>query len=61
MKIYAVRLFKNNRWNIIKTYESLESAVDFADNSFFGVEYDVKEMELSEVLEIEKKEAMGLR
>lgn len=57
MKIYAVRLFIGNRWNITRTYADKNEALDFCKSSLYGVEWDVKEMELSEALELEKNQS----
>jgi len=57
VKIYAVRLFINNRWNITRTYADKNEALDFCKSALAGVEWDLKEMELSEALELESSRA----
>ena len=57
MKIYAVRLFINNRWNVTRTYADRAEALDFCESALSGVEWDIKEMTLTEALELEKNQS----
>jgi hypothetical protein len=46
MNLYQVRIFKNNQWNVIRTYESSQKAVEFAE--ILTTTWDVKEVSLVE-------------
>jgi len=46
MKLFQVRIFSNNQWNVIRTYAFRSEALDFAENLW--VEWDVKEVTLEE-------------
>jgi hypothetical protein len=47
MIFYAVRLFKNRQWHIIRTYSSKSEALEFAE--LLDCEWDIKEMSLEQI------------
>jgi hypothetical protein len=47
MIFYAVRLFKNNQWHIIRTYALRSEALEFAE--LLDSEWDIKEMSLNQI------------
>ena len=48
MNVYQVRLFINNKWNVIRTYGSESEALIFAQ--LLQPEWDVKEVSVSEAI-----------
>ncbi len=51
MNLFAVRLFKNNKWQIIRTYGDYRTALEFAD--FLTADWDIKEMSVEEIIKSE--------
>jgi hypothetical protein len=51
MNVYQVRLFINNRWNVIRTYGTESEALLFAQ--LLLPEWDVKEVSLESAIEAE--------
>ena len=51
MNLFAVRLFKNNKWHIIRTYGDYRTALEFAD--FLTADWDIKEMSVEEIIKSE--------
>ena len=56
MTIFQVRIFNGKKWHTIRTYSTLEEANCFAEN-FQGVEWDIKEVTLSQALAEEEAAA----
>ena len=52
---FAVRLFINDRWHIIRSYGDFGSAQEFAKN--LTTEWDIKAMTLDEIIHAEKSNA----
>ena len=46
MNLYEVRIFKNNKWNEIRTYGSMAQAKSFAE--LLDTNWDIKEITLQE-------------
>ena len=46
MMLYAVRVFKNKQWNVVRFYSTHEAAEFFASAMLDKSEWDIKEMSL---------------
>ena len=46
MYLYQVRIFKNNKWCVTRTYETKQAAIGFAQ--WLNVEWDIKKVSLDE-------------
>ena len=53
MNLYAVRIFKNRKWHLVRYYSTKQEAEDFAQG--IETEWDVKEMSLQSALDSEIK------
>ena len=56
MKIFQVRVFIDKKWHTIRTYSILEEANCFA-GTLQGIEWDIKEVALSQALAEEEAAA----
>ena len=56
MNIFQVRVFIDNKWHTVQTYSTLEEANCFA-GTFRSIEWDIKEVTLSQALAEEEATA----
>jgi hypothetical protein len=56
MKIFQVRVFNGKKWHTIRTYSILEEANCFV-GTLQGIEWDIKEVTLSQALAEEEAAA----
>lgn len=48
MMLYAVRIFKNKQWHVVRHYATHEAAEFFASSALTEIEWDIKEVTLDE-------------
>ena len=56
MTIFQVRVFNGKKWHTVRTYSTLEEANCFA-GTFLSIEWDIKEVTLSQALAEEEAAA----